>query len=48
MKEYFGQCGFICTDYVCTRYWTFSGWEWSPSVGGLITVIHVFSVQQVE
>ena len=35
-KEYLnGSVWFICTNAMCTTYWTFSGWEWSSSVGGL-------------
>ena len=37
LKEYLNwSVWFICTNAMCTRYWTFSGWEWSPSVGGLM------------
>ena len=29
-----GQCG-LYAQTMCTTYWTFSGWEWPSSVGGL-------------
>ena len=49
MKEYLnGSVWFtcICTNDMCTTYWTFSGWEWSSSVGGLMnTIISLYNAK---